>query len=257
MKSIILIFILISVTSAQIFDWSGDWTVWDVVPHKKSTTKDKCCTPKSINIIQNLSHADRLYIKLIFDDLSQECPEIENVVHIFQRIRLGRFHDITNSSSLKGISGIFRPNNRTILIDPGLKGNCQWELGNHHSIVTNKSSNFDNNWEGSWEIDFVYPDLPEANCECLPKSPFIIKQDNSRDMIDYTLTFDNQKCDQELLGTHTYRESNVGGAVTDKYGIGFLLPNGTQLIESYKTGCVWGLSKVEDESNYHESSIIM
>lgn len=240
--------LIIFVANAQIFEWSGEWDIWDAMPRNSTVKLRNCCIPESIEISQHGKRDALVDVRIEFDEAGRKnCPEIDSDILELkdQDIKFGLFEDVDKDSPLTGSRALFRPNNNTIQFNPGVYGNCIWILGNENSIITNSSAPHRGiNWEGVWDFDFDYPVIEGNDC-CEPDYPVHIEEDKKNKRVRYDLFVSDTKCPPEYMGLTHFDMSVDGGAFLDPTGgKGFLLQNGSMLIEWGL--CVTALKKISD-----------
>ena len=249
MKKFILIALFLSISFAQVFDWQGDWKVWDVLPYRSDINKDTCCVPDSVRIDGNSSDQTQIMLSLTFSKADPRCPTLNGNIVIREDIKNGEFFD----PKFNGFKAVFRPNNNTIVMYPGIAGNCKWILGGPNSVLTNTTdANRAQNWEGAYSLSAVYPLKTGDKC-CIVEYPIIIKQDNSTDTISGLYAAPNDKhCPHEARGRILEFNASIDGGAYDYpegRAVGWMLKNGTML-EKY-----WGCVYVSDKMDKSESGI--
>ena len=258
MKSLIYITLILTLTSAQVYDWSGRWEVWDAFPLNFTIHKSQCCNPKDIKITQNSSNSSLLDIKFNFTTDKRYCRLLRNEIEIHETIINGQFIDLNRHSPMHGVYGLYRPNNDTISINPGLLGNCRWVLGNNRSIKTNTTdANNAMNWAGKWKIDEVYPSIQDAKC-CRPDDPIQIRQDRTTNTISYDLHYNSNRkdCDIQENETIHFNVSVFGGAFIHRHVRAFYLRNESILVESGECVTIFSRTKEDEPSLIINSKLI-
>ena len=258
MKSLIYLTLIFALATAQVFNWSGHWDVWDVVPRNHTIHISQCCAPSKVKISQNACNPFLIDVKFDFTNVKKACPVLKEEIEINEMIINGQFIDLKRHSHMRGVYGLYRPNNDTILIDPGFSGNCIWILGSKKSIKTNTTdANNAINWAGSWKIDEMYPAVPDGTC-CRPDEPLHIKQDRKTNTISYDLHYDSKRknCDISTNETIHLNVSIFGGGFTHRHVRGFFLRNQSILVESGECVTIWS-KKREDDSILTKNSNIM
>jgi len=243
MKTVLFLVITLVIASAQVFDWSGEWEVWDLIPKEDDVEKSECCVPQGVKIAQNACNPYLLDLKFNFSEPCEECPLLNGTVEIHELVINGQFIDLKKQSKLYGSYALYFPNNDTIVLDPGYVGNCKYILGNEDkSIITNTSdANAAFAWDGDWDIYEIYPAIPHKAC-CKPTMPLKITSDEYTGTIAFDLTFEDEECPDSMIGVVTHvNVSAFGGAFVTDHARGFYLQNETLLVEC--SGCVALLDK--------------
>ena len=226
---IIIFCLIIAFTLAQKFPWEGKWEIWDTFPKHPTIEQKNCCHPTHITFTTDLKEPSKLFGKIEFKQRPRRCPAFDKENSFEELIINGQFEDDKAHSKLHGAYGLYRPNNRTIYLNPGVNANCIWILGNKKSIVTNSSkSNEAFNWNGTWNVDGIWPALPKARCPIF-REPINVFQDKSTNSTKFIVRVHNSKTkvNQTIIGNM----SIFSGAFMYHNARGFFLPNKSVLIE--------------------------
>jgi len=242
MKSFIIIFVtcLLFSCHAQDFNWGGDWQVWNVIAPDNST---QCCSPQTINIIQDSNTSRNLTAQFTFDtESNMGCPTGLFTENVTVNLGQGQISDASLSPYLSTIA--YYINNNTILLN-GTNG-CLIELGNENSTQTNLTGIYytAENATGNWVFVTWYPPNPGDQCTCIEQSPSPQIADAATQTVAINVTYPTNGCPEGVAGQTIHINVSIAvdyGSFFNKFVSNmnqFLLPNGTYMLIQPAPFCI-------------------
>jgi hypothetical protein len=238
MKAILLVAVLFFTASAQVFNWKGQWTVFNVFPAPAETI----CLPRLVNIYQGQVNVDQIRVHFFFPRMA-ECANFKPDSFYPTSVALGKFV-FYGTSGLSGVVFTFFANNNTIQMSEGYLGQSIIELGSYSTVTTNTSNYYtDIKWEGLWSYSY-YKAREDAVC-CLPVQPIVLRQDRVTNTVEANVYIPKDQTECPISGqVVNFNNTIVDGVMRNSQTLVFYLQNQTMLAET--NGCVVIYSRVDE-----------